>query len=504
MTKQKILEKKNKNNEFINRKYKLQELKKQGFNFPNQFKKKHYFNEIYLKYNSKNRNELKNNTNKIQTAGRIIQKRIMGKAGFMRLQDSEGEIQIYAKKNSFTSIKNNFNKFKNLDLGDIIGIIGTIFKTRTHELTINCTKFILLTKALRSLPEKFHGLVDKNIRYRKRYLDFISNHNLKKNFQIRSQLISIIRNYMHKKKFLEVETPMLHNLPGGAIAKPFITHHNSLNKKMYLRIAPELYLKRLIVGGFEKIFEINRNFRNEGVSSRHNPEFTMMEIYLAYSNYKYLMKFLENLIKHLLKKIKKNYIIKYQKNTFNFKQPFSKLTMQESIVKFNNFIDPKDLKNFDQIKKIAKKLKLKIKNKWGIGKIITEIFEKTVEKKLIHPTFITEYPIEVSPLARQKNDKKNISDRFEFFIGGYEIGNGFSELNDPEEQKKRFKMQIEQKKFKENKKIKYDKDYILALEHGMPPTAGLGIGIDRLTMIFTNQKNIKDVIMFPNMRFIKK
>ncbi|CAL4322798.1 Lysine--tRNA ligase [Buchnera aphidicola (Chaitophorus sp. 3695)] len=488
--------KKDTNNEFINRKLKLKELKKKGFNFPNKFQKKHYFNQIYIKYNSQNRNELQDNQNNIQTAGRIIQKRIMGKAIFMRLQDSEGEIQIYSKQNSLTSKTNNFKKFKSLDLGDIIGVIGIIFKTKTNELTIHCQKFILLTKALRPLPEKFHGLVNKDTRYRKRYLDFISNNSLKKTFQIRSKLISMIRNYMHKKKFLEVETPMLHNLPGGAIAKPFITYHNSLSKKMYLRIAPELYLKRLIIGGFEKIFEINRNFRNEGVSSRHNPEFTMMEIYIAYSNYKYLMKFLENLMQYLSKKIHHNYIIEYKKNFFDLSKPFLKLTMKESIIKFNNFIDPKDLKNLTQLKKITNKLQLKIKHTWGIGKIITEIFEKTVEKKLINPTFITEYPIEVSPLAREKNHDKYFSDRFEFFIGGYEIGNGFSELNDPTEQKKRFKMQ--------NKKKKYDKDYILALEHGMPPTAGLGIGIDRLTMIFTNQKNIKDVIMFPNMRFIKK
>lgn len=498
------IKKKNENNEFINRMLKLKKLKEKGFNFPNKFKKKHYFKKIHLKYNLKTRDELKKNNVKIQTAGRIIQKRVMGKSIFMHLQDSEGKIQIYSRKNSFHSIKNNFNKFKNLDLGDIIGISGIIFKTKTNELTIHCKKFFLLTKTLRSLPEKFHGLVSKEIRYRKRYLDFISNNNLKKTFYTRSKIISNIRKYMYKKNFLEVETPMLHDLPGGAIAKPFITYHNSLRKKMYLRIAPELYLKRLIIGGFEKIFELNRNFRNEGVSSRHNPEFTMMEIYIAYSNYKYLMKFIESLMKYLSKKINKNYILKYKKNVFNLNQPFLKLTMKESIIKFNNFIDPKDLKNLIQLRKIAKKLKLIIKDKWGIGKVITEIFEKTVEKKLINPTFITEYPIEVSPLARTKNNKKNFSDRFEFFIGGYEIGNGFSELNDPEEQKKRFKKQIKQKKIKKNKTHKYDKDYILALEHGMPPTAGLGIGIDRLTMLFTNQKNIKDVIMFPNMKFVKK
>ncbi|WP_343183426.1 lysine--tRNA ligase [Buchnera aphidicola] len=487
------------NNEFEIRKKKLKLLKKNGFNFPNNFFKNYLSKKIFIKYNSYNRTSLKLINLSVKIAGRIIQKRIMGKSTFIRLQDSKGQIQIYYSINSIQEKKNHYIEFKNLDLGDIIGVKGILFKTKTNELTIHCKKFILLNKSLRPLPEKWHGLINKETRYRKRYIDFISNTKLKKIFINRAKIISSIRKYMEKKNFLEVETPMLHNIPGGAIAKPFITKHNSLNKTMYLRIAPELYLKRLIIGGFEKIFEINRNFRNEGISSRHNPEFTMMEMYVAYTNYTYSMKFLKNLIIYISKKINKKKIIQYQNYTFNLNKPFQKFTMKESILKFNNNISKEDLKDLSKIKKIAQLLKIKLKKKWKLGKIITEIFEKTVEKKLIYPTFITEYPIEVSPLAKTNNKNKNITDRFEFFIGGYEIANGFSELNDSQEQKKRFTKQTQI-----NLNKTYDKDYILALEHGLPPTSGLGIGIDRLTMIFTNQKNIKDVILFPTMRNIKK
>ncbi|CAL4322772.1 Lysine--tRNA ligase [Buchnera aphidicola (Periphyllus testudinaceus)] len=502
MEKKKKYSKKNKiieNNELKNRKKKLNDLKKKGFNFPNNFSKNYLSKKILSKYNLKNNDSLKLINLSVKVAGRIIQKRTMGKSTFLKLQDSKGEIQIYYSQSSFPLKKNNYIKFKKSDIGDIIGIKGTLFKTKTNELTIHCKKFVLLNKALRPLPEKWHGLVNKEIRYRKRYIDFISNRKIKNVFEKRAKIISTIRKYMKNKKFLEVETPMLHDIPGGAIAKPFITYHNSLNKEMYLRIAPELYLKRLIVGGFEKIFEINRNFRNEGISSRHNPEFTMMEMYVAYTDYKYVMKFLENLIKYISKKLNNKNKLIYKNYIFNFKKKFQKFTMKESIIKFNKNISKKDLENINTIKKIAILLKIKIKEKWKIGKILTEIFEKTVEKKLIYPTFITEYPIEVSPLAKTNNYKKEITDRFEFFMGGYEIANGFSELNDSKEQKKRFK---KQNKNKSNKT--YDKDYILALEHGLPPTAGLGIGIDRLIMIFTNQKNIKDVIIFPTMRNIKK
>ncbi|CAL4322727.1 lysine--tRNA ligase [Buchnera aphidicola] len=494
---------KKKNKERDCRIKKLTLLKQNGFNFPNNFKKNNDSKKIFLICHLKTKKELEILNFKVKISGRIIKKRVMGKATFMILQDSQGEIQIYANKNSFQSKKNNYIFFKNLDLGDIIGIQGYVFKTRTKEITIKCKKFILLTKSIRPLPEKYHGLVNKEIKYRKRYLDFISNQNLKKIFQKRTILISSIRKYMQKKNFLEVDTPMLHDIPGGAIAKPFITNHNSLNKKMYLRIAPELYLKRLIIAGFEKIFEINKNFRNEGVSFKHNPEFTMMEIYIAYADYKYIMKFLKKLIKYISKKIHKKNDFKYQKNYFDLNKSFQKFTMKEAILKFNKFIKKSDLENMNKIKKIANLIKLKIKKTWKIGKILTKIFEKTVEKKLIQPTFITEYPAEVSPLSRRMNQNKNFSERFEFFIGGYEIGNGFSELNDPIEQKKIFKKQIQLKNLKHKNK-NYDKDYITALEHGMPPTAGLGIGIDRLTMIFTNQKNIKDVIMFPTVSTIKK
>ncbi|WP_340147606.1 lysine--tRNA ligase [Buchnera aphidicola] len=482
------------NTEQKNRKKKLKILKKNGFNFPNICKQKNCLKSLQKKYKLITRNILEKLKIIVNIYGRIIKKRIMGKSIFFVIQDMKGNIQIYLKKNSSDIKKKLFRlKIKKLDLGDIIKVNGILFKTKTNELTVRCQKISLLTKSLRSLPEKFHGLSDKEKKYRQRYLEFISNKNSKKIFYIRIKIINLIRKFMKKKKFLEVETPMMHNIPGGAIAKPFVTYHNALNLNLYLRIAPELYLKRLIIGGFEKIFEINRNFRNEGISTKHNPEFTMMEIYIAYKNYAYIIKFLKKLIKYIIKKIKnnKNYI--FIKNIINFKT----LTMKQSILKYNKNIKKKDLKNFKKIKEIAKILKIKILKTWKIGHIINEIFEKTVIKKLFNPTFITEYPTEVSPLAKKTIKNENFTERFELFVSGYEIANGFSELNDPIEQKKRFINQIKNSNEKKKKYNFYDDDYIKALEYGMPPTAGLGIGIDRLIMILTQQKNIRDVILFP-------
>ncbi|VFP79281.1 lysine--tRNA ligase [Buchnera aphidicola] len=482
------------NKEIFIRKNKLIQLRQKGFNFPNTFKYTKTIKTIYCLYKDHTKSDLKKINYQISIAGRIIKKRILGKASFFVIQHDNYKIQIYIKSNLFTS-----NYYKNyiieLDLGDIIGVKGILFKTNTLELSIYCKKIYLLTKSLRPLPDKYSGLQNKEIKYRKRYLDLLSNSNVTKIFKKRSYIISNIRSFMKKKDFLEVETPMMHPIPGGANAKPFVTYHNALNERMYLRVAPELYLKRLIVGGFDKIFEINRNFRNEGLSTRHNPEFTMMEIYMSYSHYTDMMILLEKLCRFLVKNIFNSLIIKYDKHELNFEKPIRKMTMIESILKFNKNIHISDFKNIKKTKKIAKKLNLNTKLCNSLGELIHLIFEKTTEKKIISPTFITEYPIEISPLAK-KNDK--FAERFEFFISGYEIANGFSELNDPEEQKKRFKIQeLQKENINISKNFYYDKDYITALEHGLPPTAGLGIGIDRLIMIMTNQKNIRDVILFP-------
>ncbi|QCI27274.1 lysine--tRNA ligase [Buchnera aphidicola] len=489
----------NESNEFEIRKKKFLKIYKNKFNFPNNFKSNITIKKINKKYINYTKEELLKININFNITGRIIKQRIMGKASFIIIRELLEEIQIYVTEKKISSEFYN-NEFKKWDIGDIVAVQGKIFKTKTEQLSIYCSVIILLSKSLRPLPEKFHGLHNQEIRYRKRYLDLLSNKNIMKNFIIRSKILNIIRNFMNHNKFIEVETPMMQNIPGGANAKPFITHHNSLNINMYLRISPELYLKRLIIGGFTKIYEINRNFRNEGISKKHNPEFTMMELYIAYANYKDLMKFIIKLIKNITKKINKNYQIKYQEYIFDINKPFKILTMKNAILYYNKNIKKNELNNINKIKKITQLYNIPIKKKWTIEKIIVKIFKETTENKLIQPTFITEFPTEVSPLARKKNNNKKIVERFEFFIGGMEIGNGFSELNDPKDQKKRFLKQTNNKNQLKNKISFYDSEYIEALEYGMPPTAGLGIGIDRLIMIMTNQKNIKDVILFPTLK----
>ncbi|HMI77102.1 MAG TPA: lysine--tRNA ligase [Buchnera sp. (in: enterobacteria)] len=467
----------------------------------NNFKPNITSNQIYNIFDHENNQNLKIKNIKIQVAGRIIQKRIMGKSAFLTLKDSDGKIQIYVTSNNF-SLNFYSHKFKKWHLGDIIGVTGHIFKTKTGELTINAIKLELITQAIRPFPNKFHGLSDPEKKYRQRYLDLISNKESINIFKMRSKILINIRNFMIDNNFLEVETPMMQNIPGGASARPFITYHNSLNINLYLRISPELYLKRLIIGGFDRIFEINRNFRNEGISTRHNPEFTMMELYMSYANYEDAMLFTEKLFKNIAKKLYHSTKICYGKYIFDFSKKFKRFTMKEAIIKFNKNINLSDLNNLENIKKIFIKLNITIKPYWKLGHLISYIFEKTVEKKLIEPTFITDYPIEISPLAKRKNTDSNIADRFELFIAGYEIGNGFSELNDPYEQKQRFDEQIIDKKENNEEILSYDQDYITALEYGLPPTVGLGIGIDRLVMIFTNQQSIRDVILFPTLRSV--
>ncbi|CAL4043192.1 Lysine--tRNA ligase [Buchnera aphidicola (Takecallis arundicolens)] len=498
---------KKKNNQLINENHELKIRKKkfiticeEGFNFPNQFKPNTTISQLNKTYIEYTKDQLLNLNIMVNVTGRIVKQRIMGKAAFIVIQEMIQYMQIYVteQKISYDFYQ---NQFKKLDIGDIIAITGTIFKTKTGQLSIYCTKIILLSKALRPLPEKFHGLTNQEIRYRKRYLDLLSNQSSMINFIRRSKILNIIRNFMHVNKFIEVETPMLQNIPGGATAKPFITHHNSLNINMYLRVSPELYLKRLIIGGFTKIYEINKNFRNEGISYKHNPEFTMMELYIAYANYQDLMHFIIQFLKNIIYKLTKTDNIIYQKQVLHVNKPYQKFTIEEAITYYNPLIKINDLKNVKKIKKIAQLYNIYIKNNWSINKILLKIFEITTENKLIQPTFITDYPIEFSPLARSHNNNKNITERFEFFMGGIEIGNGFSELNNAVDQKKRFlKQKTDIKSFNDKQESLYDKEYIEALEYGMPPTAGLGIGIDRLIMILNNQTNIKDVILFPTLR----
>ncbi|MFI4846913.1 MAG: lysine--tRNA ligase [Candidatus Makana argininalis] len=491
------------NKEIIIRKKKLENIRKEGIAFPNNFRRNYISKEIYIKFNSKNKLELEELNIKVKIAGRIISKRIMGKASFLTIQDLSGKIQIYISKNKISNYQYNIY-FKNLDIGDIIGIKGKLFKTKTGELSIHCRYIILITKSIRLFPDKFKGLSDNEIIYRQRYLDLVSNIKSRKTFKMRSKIISEIRLFMKKNDFIEVETPMLQEIPGGASASPFITYHNKLKKNMYLRISPELYLKKLIIGGFEKIYELNRNFRNEGISTIHNPEFTMMELYIAYADYKYLILFVENMLCKLIKKIYNTNYILYKNKKIFFEKPFKKMTMTESICFYNPEIKIKYLENIKFATDIANKKEIKINKKWKLGKIITKIFEKTTEKFLIQPTFITQYPIEVSPMSRANDNNNFLADRFELFISGIEIGNGFSELNDYDDQKIRFKNQLKNQNKLNNKNIFFDYDYITALEYGLPPTAGLGLGIDRLIMIITNKKNIKDVILFPEIRSKKK
>ena len=487
------------NNEMKARREKLALLREQGIAFPNDFRPDTISDEIHAKYDHKTNEELKALDIEVNIAGRMMTRRIMGKASFATLQDVGGQIQIYVSRDDLAEGIYN-EQFKKWDLGDIIAVHGKLFKTKTGELSIHCDSVRLLTKALRPLPDKFHGLADQEMRYRQRYLDLITNEDARNTFRIRSQIMSGIRNFMFAQNFMEVETPMMQVIPGGATARPFVTHHNALDIDMYLRIAPELYLKRLVVGGYERVFEINRNFRNEGISPRHNPELTMMELYMAYADYKDLMVLTETLFRTLAQDVLGTTVVPYGEHTFDFGKPFIKMTMKEAICHYCPDIKANELDDLEKAKAIAVSLGIKVENSWGLGRIQCEIFEETAESQLIQPTFITEYPAEVSPLARRNDHNPFITDRFEFFIGGREIGNGFSELNDAEDQAERFAEQVRQKDAGDAEAMFYDEDYIVALEHGLPPTAGLGIGIDRTVMLFTNSHTIRDVILFPAMR----
>jgi lysyl-tRNA synthetase, class II len=490
------------NNELNVRREKLAHLRENGIAFPNDFRRDAISSDLHKQYGDKTNEELIEKKIVVTVAGRMMMRRIMGKASFVSLQDVAGQIQLYVTRDDLP--ENFYNEqFKKWDLGDIVGAKGYLFKTKTGELSIHCEEIRLLTKALRPLPDKFHGLADQEMRYRQRYLDLITNQQSRDTFIARSKVVTEIRNFMIENHFMEVETPMMQVIPGGASAKPFITHHNALDLDMYLRIAPELYLKRLVVGGFERVFEINRNFRNEGVSPRHNPEFTMMEMYMAYADYKDLIVLTEALFRRLAIAVTGDAVVQYGDHTFDFGKPFIKMTMREAICHYRPETNNADLDDFDKACAIAQSVGIKIEKGWGLGRVVTEIFEEVAESNLIQPTFITEYPAEVSPLARRNDQNPFVTDRFEFFIGGREIGNGFSELNDAEDQAQRFADQVSQKDAGDDEAMFYDEDYITALEHGLPPTAGLGIGIDRTVMLFTNSHTIRDVILFPTMRPVK-
>ena len=480
----------------IERRKKLKTLKDSGNNYLNNYSGKNNCSDIIK--SSNNDNVIDNQKEKFIAMGRMMSKRIMGRSSFANIKDNTGSIQFYIDKKNFSD--EDFKIFKDSDVGDIICISGYLFKTKTGELTINCSSFQLVTKSLRPLPEKFHGLSDQETRYRKRYLDLICNNETWKTFNERFKIIKLIRNFFEERNYIEVETPMMHRIPGGASARPFITHHNTLDLDLYMRIAPELYLKRLIVGGFEKIYEINRNFRNEGVSSKHNPEFTMIEFYQTFSNYIDLMDITEDLLRFLANDIKKSNIVVYQGHELDFGKPFKRVTLKDSILEFADDLDKSMIDDIDMIKKFCNKINLNYENLNTLGEIQFSIFEKIVEPNLIEPTFITEYPIEVSPLSRVNDNNPNIADRFEFFIMGKEIANGFSELNDPDDQRSRFEKQVLLKDSGDDEAMYLDEDYIEALEYGMPPTAGEGIGIDRLVMILTDSPSIRDVLLFPLMR----
>jgi len=480
------------------RREKLSSLREEAIAFPNDFRRDSLAGKLHEAYGELETEVLQEQALHVKVAGRLMAKRLMGKASFTQIQDMSGRIQIFLQKDALP--EGVYEAFKSWDIGDIVGVEGTVFKTKTGELSVKAASIRLLTKSLRPLPEKFHGLTDTDTRYRQRYVDLIVTEEARNTFRLRSEIVTFIRQFLTERDFIEVETPMMQAIPGGARAKPFVTHHNALDMELFLRIAPELYLKRLVVGGFERVFEINRSFRNEGLSTRHNPEFTMLEFYQAYADYRELMDLTEELIRKLARDVVKSPEVTYQGQVYDMAKPFRRMTMVESVLHFNPDLSLEDLQTREAAAAVAQRLGIPVKAGDGLGKIQTEIFEKTVEHRLDEPTFITEYPAEVSPLARRNDANPFVTDRFEFFVAGRELANGFSELNDPEDQAERFRKQVEDHEAGDEEAMHYDADYIRALEYGLPPTAGEGIGIDRLVMFLTDSPSIRDVILFPHMR----
>ncbi|CAG0995738.1 lysyl-tRNA synthetase, class II [Burkholderiales bacterium] len=483
------------------RRGKLAALRAKGNAFPNDFRREALAAELQAAHGGKEPGELEAQKTGVTVAGRMMLKRLMGKASFCTLQDVSGRIQAYVTRDAVG--EETYEAFKHYDLGDILGVEGHLFKTRTGELTVHVTALRLLTKALRPLPEKFHGLTDTEQKYRQRYLDLITNPEAQRVFRARSQILQAIREFFVARGYLEVETPMMHPIPGGAAARPFVTHHNALDMELYLRIAPELYLKRLVVGGLEKVFEINRNFRNEGISTRHNPEFTMIEFYEAYQDFHYLMDLTEDLFREVARKALGSTVVSYQGRSMDLAKPFDRLTMPQAIAKYNPQWSMQQLNDAGFLVGQLAARKAEIKHGATLGELQLLFFEETTEEQLFDPTFIVDYPEEVSPLARRNDANPAITDRFELFVTGREMANGFSELNDPEDQAARFMEQARQKEAGDAEAMHYDADYIRALEYGLPPTAGEGIGVDRLVMLLTDSPSIRDVILFPQLRRVE-
>ena len=480
------------------RRKKLNQLREKGDAYSNSFKPKNNAKGLLDEYGNFSKDDLaEKNIKNISVAGRIVLKRVMGNASFATLRDSSGDIQIYITKNNID--EEVYEDFKTWDLGDIVGVSGSLFRTKTDELTIDVWDLEMITKSLRPMPEKFKGLTDIEARYRQRYLDLMTNNDTKKVFIKRTKIIDSLRKKMNESGYLEVETPMMHPLAGGAVARPFVTQHNALGQDLYLRIAPELYLKRLLVGGFERVFEINRSFRNEGLSTKHNPEFTMMEWYQAYASMQDQMDLTKDIILNAAKAADCESKIEWgdiKVDLSNFKQS----TLSDLVLEFNKELGKDDLSDKKKLQNILTSNKVKVEKSWGIGRILLEVFEATVESKLIDPTFVTEYPVEVSPLSRRNEENPDYADRFELFIGGKEFANGFCELNDPDDQATRFEEQVAAKDSGDKEAMDYDQDYITALEHGMPPAVGVGMGVDRLVMLLTNQSSIRDVLLFPQLK----
>ena len=485
-----------KDNEIVRRRREqLNALREQGNPYPNDFRRDALAADLRSRYGELDQEALEQEEARFSLAGRMMSRRVMGKASFAHLQDSSGPIQLFLKRDKLGEER--YGAFKKWDLGDLIGVTGGVFKTKTGELSVQVDDIRLLAKSLRPLPEKFHGLADQETRYRQRYLDLITNETARRTFQIRFRMVDCLRAYLAGRGFVEVETPMMQVIPGGAGANPFKTHHKTLGMDLFLRVAPELYLKRLVVGGMEKVFEINRSFRNEGLSPQHNPEFTMLEFYWAYADYEDLMTLTEDLLRSLAEEVKGSAAVEWQGERIDLGKPFQRMTLMEATLQHNPELSEADLKDLDALRRIAKEKGVEVKEGYGVGKLQLELFEKTAEDKLRQPTFITGYPVEVSPLARRNDAEPHLTDRFELFIGGREIANGFSELNDPEEQSQRLREQV---KLDDEEAMRYDEDYITALEYGMPPTAGEGIGIDRLAMLLTDSTSIRDVILFPHLK----
>ena len=480
------------------RRRKLEELRAENKAYINDFIPSEHALDLHELHGAFSKDELeKAQVKDLALAGRIVLKRVMGNASFITIRDGSGDIQIYVSKNNIDV--DLYKNFKTWDLGDIIGVTGKLFKTNTDELTVEAHSIVLITKALRPMPEKHKGLADIETRYRQRYIDLMSNPESKEIFVKRSNIIAAVRSTMLQDGFLEVETPMMHSIPGGAVAKPFITHHNALDRELFLRIAPELHLKRLLVGGFEKVFEMNRSFRNEGLSTRHNPEFTMLEFYAAFATFQGTIDFTTRIIQSASEAIGNSAQIEWDGDQIDLTS-FHTKTLAELVLAENADLSNEDLSNIETLRTYSSTHKISYKDSWGVGKILLEIFEKTVESKLIQPTFVTDYPVEVSPLSRRNNEDPSIADRFELFIGGKEIANGFCELNDPDDQADRFRDQVKAKADGDDEAMGFDEDYIAALEHGMPPAVGVGVGIDRLVMMLTNQSSIRDVLLFPQLK----